>query len=220
MGGQGGEWTDRRAGLEADRYDPHCRHLLLTDTLRDNAVIGTTRILTSEGARDAGRFASEEEFDLSGLRRTGRSLLEVGRTCLHPDHRGGGALQRLWQGLAAIVAEEGAEILFGLASFPALDPAPLAQPLSLLHHDHLAPEVLRPRSRWPVAMNLLPREQVDRRKAVLAMPPLIKAYLRLGGVVGDNVFRDEAFGCIDVCMLLDTARLNGRARMHYLGGAA
>lgn len=206
LGAQGGGLTDPAGGIEADRFDPHCRHLLLFDPLR-HAVVGTTRVMTPEGARAAGGFATEEEFDIGPLRRSGRRLLEVGRTCLHPDHRGGAAMHHLWQGLAATAMEEGAEVLFGLASFPGTDPQAVAQSLACLWQDHFAPEPLRPRSRAPVELETT---EFDRRAAVLAMPALVKAYLRLGGVVGEGAFVDEAFGCIDVCMVLDTVSMTAR----------
>ena len=219
LGALGGDLTDHERGLEADRLDAHCEHLLLLDPLKSDAVVGTTRIMTQEGAAGAGRFASEAEFDLAPLRRSGRRLLEVGRTCLHPDHRGGAAMQRLWQGLAALVVERGIEILFGLASFPGTDPAAVAEPLACLR-GHLAPEGLRPRCLAPVPQETPPPEWIDRRAAMLATPALVKAYLRLGGKVGEGAFLDRAFGCIDVCMVLDTAALSERARAVYIGERA
>ncbi|WP_246082489.1 GNAT family N-acetyltransferase [Rubellimicrobium rubrum] len=220
MGGRGGDQTDVGRGIEADRFDQHCRHLLLLDTLRDNRVVGTTRVLTVEGARKAGRFASEEEFDLFALRKSGRVLLEIGRTCLHPEYRGGGAMQRLWQGVAGVVADEGAEILFGLASFPFDDPTSLAKPLTNLWQQHLAPESLRPQSRRPFAVPIIQPKHVDRREAILRTPSLVKAYLRLGGLVGEGAFHDPAFNCVDVCMVLDTARLTATSRALYAGERA
>ena len=216
MRARGGALTNHALRLEADRFDAHCEHLLLVDTLRGDAVVGTTRLMTGEGAERAGGFASEEEFDLSALRRTGQSLLEVGRTCLHPDYRGGVARHRLWQGLASIVEQRGIGQLFGVASFPETDSERLAQALSCLQRDHLAPEAARPVSRVPVV--LAPPEPLCRRTAVLGMPALVKAYLRLGGRVGEGAFLDPGFRCIDVCMVLDTAKLPERARAIYTNG--
>ncbi len=215
MGGSGGDLTDHSAGSEADRFDAFGTHLILTDPLRDGAVIGTTRVLTEQGAAAAGGFATEAEFDIRGLRRSGRRMLEVGRTCLHPDYRGGAAMHHLWQGLAALVEDQDIEILFGLASFPGTDLSALAPPLACLHHLHQGPDELRPVSRQDVRLDLPAVEGVDRRAAMLATPPLVKAYLRLGGKVGEGVFVDRAFGCVDVCMVLDTSTLGTRARALY-----
>lgn len=210
LGARGGALT--AAGREADRFDAYCEHLLLVDSLLDGAVIGTTRLMTADGAARAGGFASEEEFDISALRRDGRPLLEVGRTCLLPDYRGGAAMYRLWQGLAALVEDRGIGLLFGLASFHGTDPEAVAQPLACLHHDHLAPEGVRPRSLRPVTMD---RVALDRRAAVLAMPAVVKAYLRVGARVGEGGCLDPDFGCIDVCMVLDTVQLSARTRAIY-----
>lgn len=215
MGARGGGLSDPLAGVESDRFDGCCEHLLLVDSLRGDLVIGTTRVMTEEGAARAGGFASAQEFDLRPLLTSGRRLLEVGRTCLHPEYRGGAAMHRLWLGLAALVEEQGIELLFGLASFPGTDPEAAAQALSCLHHDHLAPETLRPRSLRPAPVDLLPREQVNRRDAMLATPALVKAYLRLGGRIGEGAFLDPDFGCIDLCMVLNTDTLSARARSIY-----
>jgi putative hemolysin len=215
LGACGGALSDPAAGLEADRFDPFCEHILLLDTLRGGAAIATTRVMTEESAERAGGFATEEEFDISALRCTGRHLLEVGRTCLLPDYRGGAAMHRLWQGIGSFAEKRGTGILFGLASFQGRDPGAVAQPLTYLHHEHLAPEDRRPRSRMPLATDHFLRQAVDRRAAVLAMPPHIKAYLRLGGQVGEGAYLDAAFGCIDVCMVIDTAALPARSRAIY-----
>ena len=217
LGGRGGNMTDHAAGREADRFDEQCEHLLLLDTLQGNAVVGTTRLMTGVEAVGDSRFASEEEFDLSGLRRSGLRLLEVGRTCLDRNHRGGAAMHRMWQGLAAFVEERGIELLFGLASFPGTNLSAATMPLACLHHEHLAPEALRPRSLQPVVLDQVRPDRLDRRAGMLATPALVKAYLRLGGKVGKGAFLDHAFGCIDVCMVLDTAHLSERTRAIYAG---
>jgi putative hemolysin len=126
----------------------------------------------------------------------------------------------LWNGLADLVLAEGIEILFGVASFHGTDLATIAEPLAWLHHHHLAPVPLRVRALGPDAraMDLLPADRIDRRTAMLATPALIKAYLRLGGVVGEGAWVDQAFNTTDVCLIVDTARMNDRARAIYTRG--
>jgi putative hemolysin len=218
--GRGGGLTDHGVGREADLFDAYCEHLLLLDPLREDMLVGTTRIMTSQGAARTGRFASEEEFDLSPLRASGLNLMELGRTCLHPDYRGGSAMLRLWQGLASLVEERGIGLIFGLASFPGTCPKAAAQPLACLWRDYLAPEPIRPRSLRPVELDIVPEVSLDRRAAMLATPALVKAYLRLGGRAGQGAFLDPGFGCLDVCMVLDTATLSARARAIYGGERA
>lgn len=225
LGGDGA-LIDHENRFERDRFDPFCDHLVLIDKQRDaqtlDHVVGVYRLMSGEGAIAAGQFYSEGEYDLSLLKNSGRRLLELGRSCLHPDYRGGLGMQRLWRALAAHVREKRIEVLFGVASFHGNDVDAIAPSLSLLHHQHLAPPDLRVRARDDVfqSMDILPPDQYDRIQAMRDVPPLIKAYLRLGGVVGDGAFIDREFNTIDVCFVLDTSQLNARASDLYNRGAA
>lgn len=217
--GGGGEMVDHDAGLEKDRFDPYFDHMLAYDD-HTGEIIGVYRMLPDERAAELGQFYSEDEYDLTVLKNSGRKLLELGRSCLHPDYRGGTAMYHLWNGLAAYVAERDIEVLFGVASFHGTDVTTLAQPLSMLHHNHLAPPELRVRAQPDVfqSMDLVKPEALDRRAAMVQVPALIKAYLRLGGFVGEGAFIDHTFNTTDVCLILDTTRMNERQRRIY-GGA-
>ncbi len=213
--------ADHAGRLEGDRFDPFCAHLLLVDRRADPAdgehVVGLYRLLSAEDAARAGGFSSEAEYDLAPLRASGRRLLELSRSCLAPEHRGGGALFMLWNGLAEYVRRHRFELLFGVASFHGTDVDALSEPLSYLRHYHLAPATLRPRARGARARPLggLARHELDRRAALRALPPLIRAYLRTGGVVGEGAFVDHDLNTTDVFMLLETDRLNPRQKSLY-----
>lgn len=215
--GGGGAMVDHEAGLEQDRFDPYFDHMLVSDNAT-GAVVGVYRLLRCDQAARLGQFYSEDEYDLTPLRQSGRKLLELGRSCLHADYRGGMAMFHLWNGLAAYVAEHGIEVLFGVASFHGTDAVTLAQPLSMLNQSHLAPAELRVRSKAYQTMDLLPKDRIERRRAMLETPALIKAYLRLGGFVGDGAYIDHAFNTTDVCLILDTARMNARQSRIYTRG--
>ncbi|KUJ86016.1 ornithine-acyl-ACP acyltransferase [Ruegeria marisrubri] len=217
--GAGGEMVDHVAGLERDRFDPFFDHMLAIDD-STGQVIGVYRLLPGDRAEEIGQFYSEGEYDLGVLKSSGRKLLELGRSCVHPDYRGGTAMYHLWNGLADYVSENGIEVLFGVASFHGTDVQALAQPLSMLHHNHLAPPDLRVRAQPGVFQNmdLVAPDKLDRRAAMVQVPALIKAYLRLGGFVGEGAFIDHAFNTTDVCLILDTSRMNDRQRRIY-GGA-
>lgn len=220
--GAEGPLVDHALGLEQDRFDPFFDHLLLFDRARPEGdqVVGLYRLMGREGAAAAGRFYSEEEYDLTPLLTSGRPLLELGRSCLHRDYRGGDAMYHLWQGLADHVARRGIGILFGVASFHGTDPARHAAALSLLHYTHLAPAGLRVRARRFQRMDLVPPDRIDRRATMVGIPALIKAYLRLGGFVGEGAYVDHAFNTIDVCLVMDADRLNPRQKTIYLGARA
>jgi putative hemolysin len=219
--GAQGKLVDHDNRLERDEFDPYFDHLLLIDPRRDPDtlcdVVGVYRLLPPDRYALAGRYYSETEFDLSRLKSSGRRLLELGRSCVHPDMRGGAAMFLLWNGLADYVLERGIEVLFGAASFHGTDPATLAQPLSLLHHHHRAPEALRvtPMPAQAQALNLLVEAEVNRAAATAGIPALIKAYLRLGGFVSDGAWIDREFNTIDVCLVMDTARMSSKHRDYY-----
>lgn len=220
--GGNGPLVDHAARLERDAFDPFFDHLVLVDRRRDPAgldhVIGAYRVLPGDRRDAAGQFYSESEFDLTPLLATGRRLLELGRSCVHVDHRGGAAMFHLWNGLAEYVLDRGIEILFGAASFHGTDVATLAAPLSYHYHHHLAPPAMRvsARPQHRLEMDLIPKDQLDRKAAMAATPALIKAYLRLGGFVGDGAWIDRAFNTTDVCLVMDTGNMSARHRDFYL----
>lgn len=214
LGGDG-PLVDYAVGLERDTFDTHAEQLILLDVNRaeGDQVVGVYRLMDAEGAAAAGQFYSETEYNLNVLRASGRPLLELGRSCLHPDYRGGAAMMHLWQALADEVTARGVEVLFGVASFHGTDLDSLAQPLAVLQRDHLAPEDLRVRSR---AVAPVPNvAKINKVAAMRQVPALIKAYLRLGGYVGEGAFVDRAFNTTDVCLVLDTARMTARQKAPY-----
>ena len=220
LGGDG-PMVDHAARLERDAFDPVVDHLLLIDNRRKAAdldhVVGGYRLLPGDRAEAFGRFYCDSEYDLTPLRASGRRLLELGRSCMDPDYRGGAGMHLLWNALADYVLDRGIEVLFGVASFHGTDAEALAAPLSWLHHHHLAPEGLRPvaRAEGFQRMDLIAPEALDRRAAMLGMPALIKAYLRLGGVVGEGAYLDRDFNTTDVFLLMDTATMSARHRNFY-----
>ncbi|MGB1209317.1 MAG: GNAT family N-acetyltransferase, partial [Paracoccaceae bacterium] len=152
--GSTGPLVDHDAGIEADRFDPFFDHLLLLDHARaTDPVVGVYRLMTPERAAQAGQFYSEDEYDLGPLRRSGLRLLELGRSCLHRDYRGGAAMFHMWQALAEYVDARALQVLFGVASFHGTDLGALVHPLANLNDRHLAPPDLRVRARSYTAMD-------------------------------------------------------------------
>ena len=221
LGGDGA-LVDHAGRFERDEFDGFNDHLILVDTRRDprnlDHVVGVYRLLRSDQAESFGRFYCDAEYDLAPLRRSGRRLLELGRSCVDTEMRGGTAMFMLWNALADYVLEHGIEVLFGVASFHGTDLASLKMPLAWLHHRHLAPEALRVRvlPGHYQSMDLVAPGALDQRAAMLAMPALIKAYLRLGGFVGDGAFIDGAFNTTDVCLLMDTAAMSAKHKGFYV----
>lgn len=222
LGGDG-PLVDHDARLERDEFDAVVDHLVLVDKRRSAAqldhVVGVYRLLPGERAAEFGRFYSDSEYDLDPLRHSGRSTLELGRSCMDADFRGGSGMFLLWNALSEYVLTREIQILFGVASFHGVDVAPLAQSLSWLHHNHLAPASIRPKARDVgfQSMDLIAADQLDRREAMVAMPPLIKAYLRIGGSIGEGAFLDREFNTTDVFLMVDTAAMSQKHRTFYEG---
>lgn len=199
----------REPGLDQDIFDSHCQHLIVRDEHR-NAVVGTYRILTPEAARRVGAYYSESEFDLVRLANLRSGLVEIGRSCIHPDFRSGAVIALLWQGLAEFMRQGGYSHLMGCASISMADgghnAASLYQQLAV---KHLSPLEYRVMPRCP-----LPLEALDRERPAI-VPPLIKGYLRAGAWVCGDPAWDPDFNTADLPILLPMRRLNARHARHF-----
>ncbi len=209
-----------RLRREFDSYDGYCDHLLVFDGERGEgaeAVVGTYRLLRREPAAKLGHFYTSSEYDIGPLLSYPGQILELGRSCVHRDYRTRSIMQLLWRGIAEYVFHHDIAVMFGCASLPDVEPSRLALPLSFLYHHCLAPPELRPRalSERYVDMNLMPKDSVDTKDALRALPPLIKGYLRLGGFVGDGAVVDAEFGTTDVCIVVKTDLVTEKYYRHY-----
>jgi len=221
LGGDG-DMVDHAAGREADRFDPFFDHLMLMDRTRQaNQCVGVYRLMREDQAAAAGQFYCDDEYDLSVLKNGPLKLLELGRSCVHADYRGGTAMLHLWNGLAAYVEDHGIDLMFGVASFHGTDASAFAGPLSLLHHRYLAPEDIRVRAREDhfQRMDLIAEADLDRVAATRAMPALIKGYIKMGGFVGEGAYIDHPFNTTDICLLTDVKRVSQKQLGLYAKGA-
>jgi putative hemolysin len=205
---------------DIDRFDSICDHILVICEDRldsDGGVVGTYRILRRSVADRHYGFYSTAEYDLAPLLQIDGEIMELGRSCVDPDFRTRPTMQLLWHAIAAYVFEHKIRLMFGCASLPGSDPSKLQLVLSYLYHFHPAPIIHCPHAlpeRY-VKMDWLPKDRIDTRKALAAMPPLIKGYLRLGGVVGDGAVVDEQFNTTDVCVMVKTDLVTEKYFKHY-----
>ncbi|MFF8268278.1 GNAT family N-acetyltransferase [Streptomyces sp. NPDC016562] len=196
-------------GLDADAFDAYCDHLLVVDE-ETGQVVGTYRLLPPERAAVAGRLYSEAEFDLSALAPIRPDLVEVGRSCVHPDHRNGAVIALIWAGLTHYMDRSGHNWLAGCCSVPLADGGVLAAATrDAVLTRHLAPEEYRvtPHLPWnPEGITFPHRTE---------LPPLLRGYLRLGAWVCGEPALDPAFGCADLYVLLSLRRTNPRYLKHF-----
>ena len=204
------------AGVDADQFDVHCRHLVVYDRWSDE-MVASTRLLTETEAAAAGGFYSQGEFDLRFLRTLPGRKMEVGRTCVAPAFRNGVVISTLWSRLAACVVEEGIDYLFGCASIGLEDGPDRAHAVMR----HLAGNYLSPAAQRVtpyLAMPPLPSTGAPGQQPRL--PPLVKAYVSLGARACGEAYWDQDFNCLDVFMLLDVASLEPRYRRRFLSDPA
>ena len=221
------DYVHELEALDADRFDEVCDHLVVFDTSiggpDHRQIVGTYRLLRQDQAVAAGGFYSAEEFELERLiaRHPNRKFLELGRSCVLPDYRTKRTVELLWQGIWAYARRHNVDVMSGCASFHGTVPAAHAEALSYLAHHCQAEPQWRTRAvagRYNT-MDLMPVEAVDPKAALMAMPPLIKGYLRLGARFGEGCVVDRDFGTTDVFVILPVEAISERY-INYYGAEA
>ena len=212
---------------DEDTFDPIFDHLLVMDRgdandgrrWRRSKVVGTYRMLRQEVADLYDGFYTQGEYDIAPLLQAKPTckFVELGRSCVLKPYRNKRTLELLWQGMWTYVREHGADVMIGCASFEGTDPSVHAEALSFLHHTALAPEDWRVRAHEHrrIDMNMIPREALNTRAALKALPPLIKGYLRVGAYVGDGAVIDHQFGTTDVFIIMPVQDINARYFAHF-----
>jgi putative hemolysin len=211
------------AGRDFDAFDDICDHLIVLDTSLEgdtpDRIVATYRLLRQEVAEQHSGFYSASEFDIAPMiaRHPGKRFLELGRSCVLAPYRTKRTVELLWQGNWAYALKHDLDVMFGCGSFPGAFPEFHALALSFLHHNALA------NGDWTVRaapnryrnMDLMPPEAVNPKRALMAMPPLIKGYLRLGAMVGEGAVVDHAFGTTDVLIVLPVESISSRYLNYY-----
>jgi putative hemolysin len=203
-----------RRGLDLDPFDRFCEHLIVEDESSGD-VVGTYRVLFPDRAREAGGLYIESEFFTDRLRALKPGLVELGRSCVRRDFRTGAAIMLLWSGLAELMSTSSCRHLIGCASVPLGDEGHLAASLwRRLWADHASSEAMRvfPKRRLP-----LERLGLDEGTEPV-VPPLLKGYLRAGGVLLGDPHVDPEFGCADFPILLELERLSARYSRRFARG--
>ena len=202
-------------GHDVDLFDDYCEHLLVRDSVTLE-VIGTYRVLTPAQALRVGSTYSDTEFDLTRLRRLRERMVELGRSCVHADHRHGGVILALWGALAEFMMRNRLDTMIGCASIPMLHEGSVsghaaASIWNQVKRTHLAPIEFHVRPRLA-----LPVDELD-GSLEIEPPALIKGYLRLGAKVLGPPAWDPDFNSADLPMLMRIADLPPRYRKHFLG---
>lgn len=201
----------RAGATDRDDLDPLCRHAAITDP--DGQTVAAFRLMVLHGDAITTGSYSSRFYDLSRLAALDGPALELGRFCLHPDWHDPDILRLAWAALTRIADAENVALLFGCSSFSGTDPALHADALAHLARHHLAPAVLAPQ-RKAASFDLATAPAPDPKRALAAMPPLLRTYLAMGGWVSDHAVIDRDLDTFHVFTGVEIAHIPpARARL-------
>ena len=200
--------------LDRDRFDPVCEHLIVKD-LESDKIIGTYRLQTGANAKDNLGYYSEQEFDFLVYEPWRERILELGRACIHHDHRNHLVLNLLWKQIAQFAQEHRLRFLIGCSSLTSQNPELGLRTYDYLAYRHLAPPELQtvPKPEFECLPQSSPRSRPELK---VNIPKLLGAYLRLGATICGPPAIDRKFKTIDFLTLLDLDSLAPRIRKRYL----
>jgi putative hemolysin len=198
-------------GRDTDPFDPVCDHLIVEHT-PSQSIVGTYRLQTGTSAAKHLGYYCAQEFDFSPYETYRGEIVELGRACVHKQHRNLVVLGLLWKGIADYATEHNARYLVGCSSLTSQNPADGTSAHSQLCRHHLAPPGWR---RRPLPAGECPLNQVAAEP--VPIPKLLRAYLALGAKICGAPALDRQFGTIDFLTVLDLASISAATRARFLG---
>jgi putative hemolysin len=212
-------------GLDVDRFDEFCDHLIVEE-LATSEIVGTYRLQTGQLAAANRGYYSEREFDFTPYEPFRCEMVELGRACVHADHRNFNLLRLLWRGIACYAVERNARLLIGCSSINSQDPIEGAETYEELQHYLVEPELrTQPRPDFRVVAErhdlswcarCTVRQPAASTVTAGASSRLLRAYLAIGAKICGPPAIDREFGTIDFLTLLDLHALPGIVRTHFL----
>ena len=187
-------------GIEADDFDARCQHMLVADT-RPGELVCCFRLMPLSGGAEIGQSYSAQYYELSALKAFDGPMVEMGRFCIHPDHKDPDILRVAWGAMTRFVDDNGVEMLFGCSSFWGTEAEAYLDAFDMLAEKHLAPMRWLPKVKAPKVIRFAAerlRRPLDRKRAMLGMPPLLKTYLLMGGWVSDHAVVDNDLNTLHV----------------------
>jgi putative hemolysin len=202
-------------GRDADRFDEYCDHLLVREE-ESGQLVGCYRMLPPPGAIAAGGLYTATEFDVSALDSLRPSLVEMGRAVVREDHRNGGVVLLMWAGILAYLDRCGYDYVTGCVSVPTHTDDPEEAPGSqirgvrdFVRRRHAAPEQFTVHPYRPVVLDGRGLDDIE-APARVAVPGLMRGYLRLGARICGDPAHDPDFGVGDFPALLDKRQADTR----------
>ncbi|WP_286885907.1 GNAT family N-acetyltransferase [Aneurinibacillus sp. UBA3580] len=204
------------SGMEQDRYDACCDHLIVTD-LETDKVVGTYRLLPGDRTTETAGFYSETEFDLAGLQEYRMFTLELGRSCTAPEYRNGRVIQMLWEGIAEYIKQRDVRYLIGCASLHATDIQSRNEIYTMLIKTGMIT------NRFGISPLITHRIdslqtldfEFSQKDMVRRLPSLMKGYYWLGAEIGGEPAFDPIFHTTDFLTILDPRKISKRYKRHF-----
>ena len=207
-----GEASDND-GFDLDEFDSICDHIIIKNNEKDQ-IVGTYRVISSLYSDD---FYSQTEFDLDKFLCVEGEKLELGRACIHSEHRNGAVIDLLWRGIAEYIKLTNAKYLFGCSSVKTIDPRLSKSLMSYLDEDHHLDHGhdIKPIGKFFMDLKKVQALDLDSLECKRMIPPLLRSYFSAGAKVYGEPARDVDFKCIDFLTILDVEQLSPSYRKRY-----
>ncbi len=216
-----GRPDDSPEAVDADDHDARCTHVLIRET--GGRLVACFRMMTLSGGSEIGESYSARYYNLAGLRDYAGRMVEIGRFCIHPEVQDPDILRLAWGALARHVDAQGVGMLFGCSSFTGTDTQGYEDAFAMLRERHLAPKRWLPRVKAPQVFRFVRAlwlRKPDPRRAMAAMPPLLRSYLAMGGWVSDHAVVDRQMDTLHVFTGLEIGAIPpARAKLLRAAGA-
>jgi putative hemolysin len=198
-------------GLDADPFDAVCDHLLV-EQVATGEIVGTYRLQTGPSAKKNLGYYCAQEFQFDVYEPWRREIVELGRACVHRQHRNLLVLGLLWKGIAQYATERGGRYLIGCSSLTSQEPAAGASAYTEICRKHLAEPAWRTD---PLPSHECPLHEVT--EDAMPIPKLLRAYLTIGAKICGPPALDRQFKTIDFLTLLDIEDLPATTRERFFG---
>lgn len=216
-------------GLDTDRFDDVCDHLLVEDK-QERRVIGTYRMQSGTTAAANFGYYSEQEFNLSAYEPLRAGVLELGRASIDREHRTPEVLTLLWRGIAQYASNMNLRYLLGCSSINSKDPASGLRVYQELQRFRVSPEfATEPMPGYACTGALDQKELLDQAETApslttdepkadseVRVPKLLRTYLTIGCRIGGPPAWDRDFGTIDFLTFLDLTQVTSSVRNRFL----
>ena len=199
-----------------DACDPYATHIIVE---HEGKVVATARLILSQNLPENAPYYTEQFYNCDAILGSYNRIMEIGRACVLKDYRRGKALSLVWKYAMSVIDETKTEVCFGCASFSGNDPKEHEHTLSYLRSFNLAPKEIRPviKVENKTLMRQMPDDQVDVRKALRGIPTLMRGYLKLGGLIADEMVIDYQFNTMFTCIFVDITKIPEETYLNFIG---